>query len=144
MILTDRGEVAVEDLAVGEEVVTFSGALRPIKWIGRRAYDGRFIAGNRAVLPIVVKAGALGDGVPARDLMVSPEHALDIDGVLVPAVHLVNGATITQAENVERVEYFHIELDAHDVVFAEGAPAETYVDCDNRLMFANGAEYAGL
>ncbi len=55
--------------------------------------------------------------------------------------HLINGATIVQAEVVERVEYFHIELDSHDVIVADGAPAETYVDCDNRLMFANGADY---
>jgi hypothetical protein len=144
LILTPDGEVAVEDLAIGDKVVTFSGAARPIKWIGHRAYDGRFIAGKREVLPIRVAAGALADGVPARDLWVSPAHALYIDGVLVPAEHLVNGATIAQAERVERVEYFHIELDTHDVVFAEAAPAESYVDCDNRLMFANGAQYALL
>jgi hypothetical protein len=144
LIWTERGEVAVEDLAIGDEVVVLSGDARPIKWVGRRAYDGRFVTANRAVLPIRIEAGALDDGVPTRDLWVSPEHALYIGGVLVPAGLLVNGATIVQAESVAQVEYFHIELEAHEVIFAEGAPTETYVDCDNRLMFSNGAEYAGL
>ena len=144
LIRTERGEVAVEELAIGDRVVTLSGAVRPVKWIGRRAYDGRFVAGNRMVLPIRVEAGALADGVPARDLLLSPEHALYIDGLLVPAGLLVNGATIRQVESIERLEYFHIELERHDVILAEGAPAETYVDCDNRVMFQNGAEFAAL
>src|SRR5713101_5017759 len=143
-ILTEAGEVPVEDLRIGDTVVTFSGAVRPIRWIGTRAYDGRFIAGNRAVLPIRVAAGALSEGVPARDLFVSPAHSLYFDDVLVPAEHLVNGVTIEQAQEVDWLEYFHIELDAHDVIFAEGAPAETYVDCDNRGMFQNGADFALL
>jgi Hint domain len=144
LILTDRGEVAVEDLAIGDKVVTVSGAAQAIRWIGRRAYDGRFIAGNRQVLPIRIAPGAIADGVPARDLWVSPGHAMYIDGLLVQAEYLVNGMTIAQAETVEAVKYFHIELDEHDVVFAEGAPAETFVDCDNRLMFGNGAQYSTL
>jgi Hint domain-containing protein len=144
LILTDNGEVPVEKLAIGDKVETYSGAARAIKWIGRRAYDGRFVAGNRDVLPIRVEAGALADGVPARDLYLSPEHALYIDYVLVPAGLLVNGVTIRQVERVERLEYFHIELEMHDVLLAEGAPAETFVDCDNRGMFQNGAEFAAL
>ena len=143
-ILTDRGEVAVEELAIGNLLVTRSGVARPVKWIGRRSYDGRFVAGNRQVLPIVVKEGALAFCVPARDLYVSPEHALYIDGVLVPAQCLVNGWSIVQAEEVERIEYFHIELAAHDIIYAEGAPAETFVDCDNRGMFQNAGEFAAL
>ena len=144
LILTETGEVPVEDLKIGDTVVTFSGAPRPIRWIGTRAYDGRFVAGNREVLPIRVAAGALSEGVPARDLFVSPAHSLYFDDVLVPAEHLVNGVTIEQAQEVDWLEYFHIELDAHDVIFAEGAPAETYVDCDNRGMFQNGADFALL
>jgi len=109
LILTDHGEVPVEELAIGDAVMTRSGAVKPVRWIGRRSYDGRFIAGNRAVLPIRVAAGALGERVPARDLWLSPEHALAIDDALVPAVQLVNGLTITQAHAVEWLQYFHIE-----------------------------------
>jgi hypothetical protein len=144
LIWTERGEIAVEDLAIGDRVVTLSGEAKPVRWIGRRGYHGRFVAGNRAVLPIRVEAGALAGGVPARDLFLSPEHSLFIDGVLVPARLLVNGATIRQVESIDPLEYFHIELAAHDVILAEGAPAESYVDCDNRGMFQNSAEFARL
>lgn len=142
LILTPDGEVLVEELAIGDLVVTPSGEARPIRWIGQRAYDGRFIAGNRAVLPIRIEAGALADGMPARDLFVSPEHALVIDGLFLPARLLVNGSTIHQVDAIDRLEYFHIEADGHDVIFAEGAAAETFVDVGGRAIFHNGAEFA--
>jgi hypothetical protein len=144
LIRTDRGDVAIEDLALGDRVITLSGEAQPIRWIGRRSYDGRFIAGNRGVLPICISANALADGLPARDLWVSPGHAVLIDSVLVPAEYLLNGATIVQEQYVEQLEYLHIELNEHAILIAEGAPSESYIDCDNRLMFANGAEYEGL
>ena len=142
LILTPDGEVPVEELAIGDRVVALAGEERPIRWIGYRAYDGRFIAGNRQVLPICVTADAMAPGVPARDLYCRRSTRSGSTGCLVQAKHLVNGATIVQADGIDRVEYFHVELDEHDVIFADGAAAETFVDCDNRLMFANGAEYA--
>jgi hypothetical protein len=75
--------------------------------------------GNRAVLPIVVRAGALAPDIPARDLWVSPRHALLLDGFFVPAELLVNGQNILQAEAVDQVDYFHLEFEAHEVILAE-------------------------
>ncbi len=143
-LATTAGEIAVERLRIGDRVLTASGAARPIKWIGQRAYDGRFIRGNRDVLPIRIRAGALGENLPHRDLFVSPHHAMFIDGVLIPAEQLVNGVSIVQAPAVASVAYFHIELETHDVLLAEGAAAESFLDCDSRLMFHNAAEFAAL
>ncbi|HZU89417.1 MAG TPA: Hint domain-containing protein [Stellaceae bacterium] len=145
LILTEEGERPVENLAIGDRVVTRTGKARPIKWIGRRSFAPRFIGGNRALLPILVRAGALADGVPARDLWVSPGHALYFDDRLVKAEALVNGVSIVQGETIDNtIEYFHIELDSHDILLAEGAPAESYIDCDNRGQFHNAAEFARL
>jgi hypothetical protein len=131
-------------LAIGDHVVTRSGARRPIKWIGRRSYAGRFAFGRTSILPICVAAGALGEGLPRRDLWVSPNHALYLEGVLIEARDLVNGVSIFQASSVESVEYFHIELAEHDLLVAEGVLAESYIDDDNRGLFHNAAEYHSL
>ncbi len=143
-IRTARGEKRVETLRIGDKVMTASGALRPIKWIGRRGYAGRFIRGDKNVLPICIRAGALDDKVPKRDLWVSPHHALYLDSVLIEAKDLVNGVSIVQADRVEKVEYFHIELDSHDVIIAEGALAESYIDDHSRALFHNAHEYDAL
>jgi hypothetical protein len=79
--------------------------------------------------------------MPHRDLIVSPIHGLFIDDVFVPAAALINGVSVLRSDALEPVSYVHIELDAHDVVFAEGAPAETFVDDDSRLIFDNADEY---
>jgi glycosyltransferase involved in cell wall biosynthesis len=141
-IRTPLGETPVETLAIGDLLVTRSGEARPIKWIGHRSYAGRFIADNSDVLPIRFAAGSLADGIPTRDLDVSPKHAMFIDDVLVPAEMLVNGVSIRQLEDVDSVEYFHLELASHDVIFADGAASETFVDCDSRAMFHNATDYA--
>ena len=140
-ILTDRGERSVEDLCIGDRLVTFSGAARAIRWIGRRSYSGRFAATNRDVMPVLIRRGALADDVPRRDLLVSPLHALYLEDVLLRAAGLVNGISIVQLEAVDRVDYFHLELDSHDIILAEGAPAETFIDDDSRGMFQNAADY---
>jgi hypothetical protein len=143
LILTDLGEVEVERLAIGDSVVTADGAARPIRWIGRRSYAGRFARGSH-VLPICIKAGALDVDQPLRDLWVSPQHAMFLDGVLIEAIDLINGASIIQANRVERVDYFHIELDTHDIIIAEGALSESFVDDDSRGIFQNAHEFAEL
>jgi hypothetical protein len=144
LVLTDRGEVRVEALGIGNTVMTGSGALRRIKWIGRRSYGGRFVLGRKDILPICIKAGALDENVPRRDLWISPHHAMYLDGVLIEAKDLINGVSIIQAERVEKVEYFHIELETHDVIIAEGALSETFLDDDSRGMFHNAHEYRAL
>jgi subtilisin family serine protease len=141
LILTDRGEIPVEALRIDDRLVTMSADTNPIKWIGRRSYSGRFVLGRRDILPICIKAGALGDQTPRRDLWISPHHAMFLDGVLIEAKDLINGVSVVQAQAVEKVEYFHLELDDHDVIFAEGALSESYVDDDNRGLFHNASEF---
>jgi len=141
MILAENGEVPVEDLSIGDRVMTKLGNFRPIKWIGKRSYSGRFALGQDHILPICIKAGALDDNLPWRDLWISPHHAMYLNGVLIEARDLVNGVSIVQAERVDQVEYFHIELTSHDVIIAEGAFSESFIDDDSRDMFHNVHEY---
>ncbi|MBV9079042.1 MAG: Hint domain-containing protein [Methylobacteriaceae bacterium] len=143
LIRTPRGDVPVESLAIGDLVTTASGA-RPVKWIGRRAFSRRFAERSPKVVPVRVRAGALGDNLPERDLLLSPEHALHLDGALVPAGALVNGRTIVTDPSLDVIAYHHVELETHDVIVANGALAETYVDHGNRRMFANFADYVAL
>jgi hypothetical protein len=143
-ITTALGEVAIEDLSIGDSVRTWGGTLRPIRWIGRRRYSRVAATGNKDVLPIRIDAGALGNGLPRRDLWVSPEHGLLIDGVLIPARALQNGVSIVQDVAAVEVHYLHLEFAAHEVIYAEGAPSESYVDEERRLCFDNAAEYRAL
>jgi autotransporter passenger strand-loop-strand repeat protein len=137
LILTEHGEVPVEDLHIGDRLVTHLGAVRPIRWIGfRRLSIGRHPA-PRDVCPIRIVAGALGAGIPRRDLLVSPDHAILLHGRLVPARLLLNGATVRREDGAADVTYFHIELGTHDILLAEGAAAESYLDTGNRAAFEN-------
>ena len=112
-------------------------------WIGQRRLDCARHPQPRLVLPVRVRRGAFGDGLPERDLVLSPDHSVYLDGVLIPVQHLLNGATIVR-ERVAAAHYFHVELAAHDVLFAEGLPAESYLDTGNRAAFANGAAHLSL
>lgn len=144
LIATPHGERPVENLEIGDPVLTAGGQIRPVHWIGRRAYDPLFAYGNRDVLPILIRAGALAEGLPRRDLMISPLHAMFIDGFLIPALHLVNGTSIIQIERPETIRYIHVELESHDLLLAEGAPSESFLDDGSRGMFHNAEEYRTL
>ena len=138
-IATPEGEVLVEALAAGDAVLTASGVAKRVRWVGRRSFAGRFVAANPGLAPVRIAAGSLGEGVPTRDLLVSGKHALLLDGLLIPAECLVNGGTIRWERGLPRVDYVHVELDGHDVILAEGAAAETFLDDDSRRMFHNAA-----
>jgi collagen type I/II/III/V/XI/XXIV/XXVII alpha len=134
---TPNGDMAVETLLEGDLVTTVSGEARRVRWIGTRMVDfARHPAGPQA-RPICVKAHAFGFRLPQRDLWLSPEHAVFVDDVLIPIRHLVNGTTIASDESLTRIMYFHVELETHDVLLAEGLPAESWLDTGNRHMFAN-------
>jgi autotransporter-associated beta strand protein len=138
-ISTERGEVAVESLRVGDRLATLiASGLQTIRWIGHRRVDCRRHASPASVLPIRVAAGAFGEGLPARALLLSPDHAVYVDGVLIPVKYLVNDSSIVQLRRAQ-VTYYHVELDRHDVIIAEGLPVESYLDTGNRLSFDNGA-----
>ena len=137
-VLTTRGEIPVEALRPGEDhAVTRDGRCAPVVWVGWRGLDPAHHPRPGDVLPVRVSAGALAPGQPARDLLLSPDHALALDGALIPVRHLLNGATIVQEPAAGRIVYFHVELDRHDILLAEGAAAESYLDAGNRGAFTN-------
>jgi hypothetical protein len=135
-IATAHGRVLVEQLAVGDVVLTETGAA-PVVWLGHRRVDCRRHARPQDVWPVRVAAGAFGPGLPCRDLVLSPDHAVHVDGVLIPVRCLINGAGIAQ-EPWASVTYWHVELDRHDVLLAEALPCESFLDTGNRAAFANG------
>jgi hypothetical protein len=146
-IRTPEGERRIEELKIGDPVVTLSGESKSIKWIGRQRFKKSLERWPRDFEPIRISRFALDDRSPHRDLYVSPNHAIYIDGVLIPAKYLVNGLNITQRapEGAEIIEYLHIELFGHDVIYAEGATAETFGSlCQARDHFDNFYEYYRL
>ena len=140
-IATQSGETAVEKLRAGDLVATRSGAAKPVKWIGRRRYTAAQIAAHAQLRPVLIRRDALAVGMPCRDLRVSAMHALFIDEVFIPAAALINGVSVLRSAEVAPVDYIHVELEDHDVIFAEGAAAETFVDDNSRVLFDNADEY---
>jgi len=139
-ILTPDGEVAVEALRVGDTVVTVreNGPIsQKIVWTGSRRLHPARHPEPALVNPVRISAGALADYVPERDLRVSPHHAIYLNGYLMEAISLVNGTTIIQEQLAGPVTYYHIELESHDIVLAEGCAAESFLDTGNKNMFEN-------
>jgi Hint domain-containing protein len=147
LIRTPDGEAPVEALAIGALVMTMNGAM-PVKYIGRQTMRRPASASwHPSILPIRVSRFAIDDRTPQRDLYLSPEHSLLIDGVLIPVKHLVNGQSIAfddDAKKSETIEYFCVELDNHQVIFAEGMAVESFRYTGGRLAWDNLADYENL
>lgn len=143
---TAYGPRPVEQLAPGDQVLTVDGRSVPVLWVGRQTVLARFSPAER-LKPVRIAAGALGGGLPRRDLYVTADHALSLDGVLVTAGALVGAIGIT-AMPVSAFggsyTVYHIETQAHEIILAEGAPAETYIDYVGRRAFENYDEYVAL
>ena len=136
LIDTPAGEVPVEKLNVGDLVMTVHNGPRPVKWIGK----GKVLSTpNRrtAATPVIVRKGALGPNMPHQDLRVTKAHSLYIDEVLIPVEFLVNYKTIIWDDRAQEVEIYHVELESHDVLIANGVPAESFRDDGNRWLFQN-------
>ena len=135
-IATPAGDRAVETLRVGDSVTLAAGGTREIVWIGHRKIDVSRHPFAWEILPVRVLAGAFGAGLPTRDLLLSPHHAVFVDGVLIPVQYLINDCTISQ-ERADEISYWHVELAEHDVILAEGLACESYLDTGNRDAFDN-------
>jgi len=138
-IATPAGETAVEDLCVGDMVLTANGQL-PVRWLGQSHVHTRLVDPLRS-LPIRIKASALGEALPVHDLLLSPDHAVFIDGILVQAGALVNNTSIVREYDVpEQFTYYHVELATHELLLAEGVQTESFVDNVDRMNFHNWDE----
>ena len=139
-IRTPGGDVPVEFLKEGTTVSLADGTSAPIVWLGHRKVDCASHPDPASVWPVLVREGAFAEGVPARDLYLSPGHSVFMEGVLIQAEKLINGATILQIET-DSVEYWHVELENHAIILAENLPAESYLDQGNRTAFINGGAF---
>jgi hypothetical protein len=138
-IATPEGGVAVEDLHEDDLVLTASGEAVPVRWIGHRHVVAAELPDAHLYAPVVIEAGAIAPGKPARDLWVTPDHAIFVEGRLIPAKLLVNGTTIRQETRAE-YSFYHLELDRHSLLLAEGLEAESYLDIEaSRQRFDNHA-----
>jgi hypothetical protein len=139
--------VPVEGLSIGDLVLTAERGAAPIKWIGwqsfRRSPGRPWVT---EVTPVVIRAHAVAPNLPERDLFLSRGHCVLVDAHLVPADFLVNGGSIAAApvDQLDGLNYLHIELDSHEIIFAEGLPVETFAGGRGREEFSNFADYARL
>ena len=136
LVATPTGEQPVESLAEGDLVLTPQGARRVI-WMGRRQVELDRHPNPEAIRPIRIRAGAFGLNRPTRDVLLSPDHAVFVDGMLVPIRYLQNGRSIAPDHGIPAPVYYHVELAQHAVIYASGLPVETYLETGGRGAFAN-------
>ncbi|MEM9717569.1 MAG: Hint domain-containing protein, partial [Pseudomonadota bacterium] len=120
---------------------TATNQLTTVRWVGVQTVDTR-LSNPIKDYPVQIKASAFGTGLPSRDLFVSPDHAIFVDGMLISASALVNGRTIFQVDAMPLpgFRYFHVMTDAHEVLLAEALPVESYIDYVDDRPFENSEE----
>ncbi len=142
-VRTPSGDVRAEDIWKCNEIVTLRDGIETveaIKWVGQRHVDVKRHPRPELIAPVRIRANAIAEGAPVRDLLVSPEHAIYTDGVLVQARALVNGGSVIQERATEEVTYYHVELESHGVFFAEGLTVESYLDNGDRTFFESDTD----
>jgi hypothetical protein len=143
-VRTPSGDVPVETIRIGDPITLSDGRIAPVSWLGIHTVSMVF-ADPLRFLPVRIKAHALGENMPIRDLLLSSDHALLVDGLLIQAGALVNGISIIREDNMPtEFRYFHVEVADHSLLLAENVPAETFVDNVDRMAFDNWAEHQAL
>jgi len=154
MVATDKGAVAIEDLCVGDLVLTRDNGYRPLRWIGARRFDAAALARYPELQPVRILAGALGEGMPARDMLVSPQHQVLLFGVLarawgdeaevlVPATELEFLPGVI-GESHASVTYVHVMFDTHEVIWADGCWSESFQPAQATLAGMHAAQRAEI
>jgi hypothetical protein len=146
LIATPAGDVRAESLRAGDYVLAVEDGTpvaRPLRWVGHAQVEVAKAPAPHRVAPVRLLAGAVTDGLPARDLLLSPDHAILLGGALVQAQALRNGASIAQDFSPARVTYVHLELARHGIIAAEALPVESFLDTGNRNQFALGRAQRG-
>jgi hypothetical protein len=136
-LATPAGEIAVENLVPGDAVLTLDGHAETITWIGTRTVACHAHPRPEKVWPVRVRRHAFGPNLPKRDLILSPDHSIFVEGVLIPVCELVNGGSVVQ-ERVHSIRYLHVECALHTIIIAEGLPAESLLDLGDHRQFENG------
>ncbi|OAG75385.1 outer membrane protein [Acetobacter malorum] len=148
MIRTAKGDVAVEDVRVGDLVLTVTAGrevYQPVIWAGYQTATVRAdLPDDEAGYPVRIRAGALAEGVPYKDLLITPEHCLFLNGRFVPVRMLVNGRSIFYDRTLTQYTYYHVETAQHAVIMANGMLTESYLDTGNRGTFAQAGKVATL
>lgn len=146
LITTTLGQVPVESLTEEHVLVTADDKTTKALWIGRQTMFRRF-SGSKALNMVRISEGALGNGLPETDLTLTGDHGMIVDGYVVNASAMVNRTSIQRLSVADLPESFciyHVETENHDVILANGAPAESFIDAAGRTTFENYDEYLAL
>jgi hypothetical protein len=142
LLLADGSEKAVEDLAPGDLMATADGAPEPVLWAGCTTVPRTRGGYMPEHMPIRIRASALGDNLPVRDLVVSPGHAIAFGEIIVPARILVNGRSIVVDFAESHVQYWHVRLPRHALLISEGVASESFKHHPKYKAFDQAADYA--